>query len=251
MVNFNVMLQPNTSNTEILNKAKSYPFRIPESSYLFYNGLDYCLHELNQVEYLADRIPVLASGSNASPEQLARKFAHLEEVLIPVLKVKLLDFDVVYSAHFCSYGSIPATFYYCPGTILNTFITYLTPSQLEQMHRTEGLGFNYCFARLDRVKVILENNVTLNQVQFYLSLHGCLCLNNSPIALAAITAENRQFPQMNQLNLLQVVAEELASDINLDRFILETVGDRSWRRNRIQQLKETAKPFNYHHYHVF
>lgn len=193
---------------------------------------------------------MLASGSNASPQQLARKFARFQGAIVPVLKAQLVDFDAVYSAHFSSYGSIPATFCYSPGTILNTFITYLTRSQLDRMHKTEGIGVNYCFARLDQVQLAIENQITLDKVQFYLSLHGCLCLNNSAIGLTAISAENRKFIQMNELDLLKDVVQYLEPDTTLDDFILETVSERSLRKKRIKRLKQTARPFNYHHYQI-
>lgn len=197
------------------------------------------------IEELSDRIPVLASGSNASPQQLARKFARLKKAMIPVVKAKLFDFDVVYSAHFSSYGAIPATLYYSPGTILNTFITYLTRSQLDRMNNTEGLGLTYCLVIFDQIKLILSNQITLNQVHSYLSLHGCLAMNNSVVSLAAITAENRKFPQMTELEILTSVTQNLAADISLDNFIVETASDRRLRKQRIKCLKETARPFNY------
>lgn len=51
--------------------------------------------------------PVLAVGSNAAPAQLARKFPAdmLPEVVIPVLRCVLPDFDVVYAPLISSYGS--------------------------------------------------------------------------------------------------------------------------------------------------
>lgn len=265
------------STTEILNRAKSYPYWIPRHSYIFYNGSDYPFqltdklslesskiywqeqwismpdfyaeNQLNYVEELAERIPVLASGSNASPQQLARKFANFS-LLIPVVKAQLLDFDVVYSAHFSGYGSMPATFYYSPGTVVNTFVTYLTGYQLEQMHQTEGIGFNYCFARLDRVQLNLENQMTLNQVQCYLSLHGCVLMKNSPICLSTISAKNRQFPEMNQVEVLSSAMVLLEPDNILDNFILETVKYQNLRKKRIQRFKQNAQLFNYKNYEI-
>lgn len=52
--------------------------------------------------------PVLAIGSNAGPEQLARKFPAAlfpHGVLIPALRAVLPDFDVVYAPLVSSYGS--------------------------------------------------------------------------------------------------------------------------------------------------
>ena len=51
--------------------------------------------------------PVLAVGSNAAPAQLARKFPAklFPNVVIPVLRCVLPDFDVVYAPLISSYGS--------------------------------------------------------------------------------------------------------------------------------------------------
>ena len=266
------------SSIEILNRAKSYPFWLPDYSYIFYNGSHYNFqisekhslessqiywkeqwisipsfyaeNKLDGVEELSERIPVLACGSNGSPHQLARKFANLDGAIIPVLKAKMLDFDVVYCPLFSPYGSIPATMYYSPGTAIDTFINYLTPSQLETMHETEGLGFSYSFAKLDRVQLTLENNRTLNEIRLYLSWQGCLCLNDSLVSLAAIPAENRQFTPMNEVQILNAVRGQIAPNQELDNFILENVEDRTVRKQRIQQLEQTAKPFNYPHYQI-
>ena len=52
--------------------------------------------------------PVLAIGSNAAPQQLARKFPAERfpgGVLIPVVRAVLQGFDVVYAPLLASYGS--------------------------------------------------------------------------------------------------------------------------------------------------
>lgn len=58
---------------------------------------------------LARRTPVLAYGANAAPERLRRKFAPYGPAVIPVLRARLHDFDIVHAAHVSSYGAIPAT----------------------------------------------------------------------------------------------------------------------------------------------
>ncbi len=59
-------------------------------------------------------VPVLAVGSNGSPQQLARKFPASKfpaGVLVPVVRAVLEDFDVVYAPLFAAYGS-------CAGALL-------------------------------------------------------------------------------------------------------------------------------------
>lgn len=54
-------------------------------------------------------VPVLAIGSNGSPQQLARKFPASrfpDGVLIPVVRAVLEDFDVVYAPLLAAYGAV-------------------------------------------------------------------------------------------------------------------------------------------------
>ena len=81
------------SDRELLALAKSYPFPAPEGSYLFSGGEAGPIAPAD----FAGRVPVLAHGSNRSPEQLRRKFGTAAE--IPVTYGWLADYDVVYSAH--------------------------------------------------------------------------------------------------------------------------------------------------------
>ena len=57
--------------------AKAYPFPAPEHSYLYEDG---GWHRLDHGFETADRTPVLAAGSNQSPEQLARKYTHMPDI---------------------------------------------------------------------------------------------------------------------------------------------------------------------------
>ena len=102
------------------------------------------------------RVPVLAYGSNAAPEALFRKFGkyslHGNDGFIPVLKVCVVEnlrsftvlqgqlegFDVVYAALLTGYGSVPAALQASPGCACTVYVTYLTETQLQIMHRTEG-----------------------------------------------------------------------------------------------------------------
>ena len=57
-------------------------------------------------------------------EQLLRKFGDSET--IPVTKARLWDYDVFYSAHVASYGSIPAVLGGAVvGTVVDVFVTWL------------------------------------------------------------------------------------------------------------------------------
>ena len=64
--------------------ARAYPFAFPDHSLLFEGGLARPLDDL--APFVADRTAVLAVGSNQSPEQLARKYAHLPGTVIPLTR---------------------------------------------------------------------------------------------------------------------------------------------------------------------
>ena len=87
------------------------------------------------------RVPVLAIGSNASIEQLQRKYAPdvfpcgvTSGVVIPVIQSLLYDFDVCYAPLLTSYGSCAATLHHSGGTCSQIYITYLDKEQLIRMH---------------------------------------------------------------------------------------------------------------------
>lgn len=264
-------------NYKLVEKAKNYPFDVPNYSYVFINGgifkivefesnslmdsvikvnneklrLEKYLH-LRKMELTldySDRFPVLAYGSNASLMQLQEKFSNFkDDVVIPVIKADLFDFDVVYSAHFSPYGSIPATIQYSPKTIVETFVTYLTKPQINHLHKTEKLGTNYCFGKLFNIQLVLDNNVILHEVYSYLSLHNCLLINSSHIALSAIYSNNRIFPKMDELEVLTLVRNIIDKNIDMDTFILENIVNPEIRDERIKKLKQMSGKFFYKHW---
>ncbi len=129
--------------------AEDYPFARPACSYLFRDQMMFPLPP----GATEDRLPIIASGSNASPTRLAAKFGASEE--IPVTRAELRHFTVVFAGHFTAYGAIPATL--CPhwGAVTDVWITWLTPDQLQIMHRSEGvIGCREAAQRYDFVELI-------------------------------------------------------------------------------------------------
>jgi len=237
------MMIPDTPGAR-LARAKSYPFGHPKDSYLFCAG---------DVEPLVDpaveirgRVPVLASGSNAAPAQLARKYAaNGAGARIPVTRARLKDFDSVYNAHIAAYGSMPATLYPSSGTQLVTFITWLDDAQLSIMHATEQPGVNYHFAKLSNITVTVDDLGPLDSAFAYISVVGCLIFEGTPVALAEVSAEDRRFPARCQEEMLAIARDFCAPDMGLDPFILEMVADADLRAERSAQLAAYAQPFSY------
>lgn len=173
-------------------RALDYPFGIPSRSYALLDGEAV---EPDRVEVdLGERLALLAYGSNAAPEVLARKTAAAPQP-IPVLRTTLRDFDVVYSAHRSPYGAIPATLARSPGTEVRAFVAYLTGEQLDLVSATEP---NYDLARFDRPSCTLERGAAPAELNVYLSKHGALSIDGHEVALAEIEAEGRRFPEMTQ-----------------------------------------------------
>jgi hypothetical protein len=228
---------------ERLALARAYPFAIPDHSLLFEDG---GFRPLDDPEpHLAGRTAVLAVGSNQSPEQLARKFAHVAGTVIPVTRVWLDDFDVVYATHVTRYGSIPGNLHACPGARVRLSITWLDDAQLAVMHATEIAGENYCYARLDGVRIAIDGGTTLESVHAYVSRHGCLNHGGAAAGLAAIRAENRPHGALGQAEALALLAARAGHDGDLDDFIHEGIAEPELRAARTALMRRDALKFHW------
>jgi hypothetical protein len=218
------------SDAERLVRAKSYPYDVPSTSYILFQGEPVPLKRMNPPDDTAERIPVLAYGSNASPQQLINKYPYLsDEEGIPVLKTALTGFDVVYSAHFSSYGAIPAMLVSSPGTRLTTFVTWLTEEQLEVMHDTElgpdRDGTAYTFGNLTGVLAMIDAVGIREEVFMYQSAAPALGHEGAMCAYAEVVARERTVQEYGHERVLQAAQEGIAPDMTLEAFLLETATD--------------------------
>jgi hypothetical protein len=202
----------------ILERALAYPYEAPGRSYLFRDGE---AHELSPDPDLRDRTPLLSYGANASPEALARKLAPLPGTELPVLRAALEGFDVVYSAHVSPYGAVPATLIESPGTTVPVFVLHPTPAQHAALTATEP---NY-------------DLVAVNGIAVYRSKHGCLELDGSPVALAAVRSRGRTLPELDQPAVLERVRAHLEPHLTLEEFVRACVA-----RGGIRPLRIDAAP---------
>ena len=220
-----------------IRHAKSYPFEILDRSYVYRRGVVQAFdthpapHE--------GRVPVLAAGSNQSHRQIARKFDdHPSGDVIPSQRGWLHDFDVVYAAHLASYGSVPATFQYSPGTVVSVFVLWLDPPQVSRMHETEG---NYTFDHLDGVRIELDEcDDVLKEAYSYSSKVGCFNNDNQCVSLSEIAAIGRIFEQASQPEILGMVRDRLAPERQLDDFVGEHISDDRVRRERSEAIAQNA-----------
>lgn len=229
---------------DLIAWAKSYPFGHPGDSYLFRRGEKLALE--NPAVAVKDRVPVIASGSNAAPAQLARKYQAFDRgAEIPVTRAHVTDFDSVYNAHITSYGSVPATLFPSKGTVLETFITWLDEHELAVMHATEQPGVNYHFTELSALTIEVAGIGRLDAAFAYISVAGCLSHDGGPVSLAEVPATGRRYPARSQAEMQEVIRARTAPDILLEPFIQENVENEVVRLERSRTLAGNSHPFEH------
>jgi hypothetical protein len=199
---------------EILARAAGYPYEAPLRSFV---QLGEEAEELGgRVPDLAGRRPLLCYGANAAPAVLARKLATLAPEPLPLLRAELGGFDVVYSAHLSSYGAVPATLQVSPGTRAPVFVAYATAEQEQALTATEP---NYELRTLRGAALRVDQVGGLGEVDVFVSRHGCLALDGSEVALAAVASAERRLPALGEVEVLERVRHILAPDLDLAAFV--------------------------------
>lgn len=222
-----------------LARARGYPYAIPQQSYVYRDSGPGAFDP----DLTRARTPVLAIGSNQSPERLAQKFGHDASHVIPVQRARLEDFDVVYSAHVASYGAIPAMLQVSPGARVAVAVTWLDDTQLEIMHETEIAAANYGFAALEDVRVHLDTGEVEERAFAYVSSRGHLAHDGAPVALAAIACEGRRYPALSTAEMLERVRARVAPDLDADAFVHRLVDDAGYRAEVTRRIAEDAVAF--------
>jgi len=233
---------------DFFERAIGYPYTIPERSYVYHNG---ACEEVSSDTAFPDVFgltPVLAVGSNQSPSQLARKFPGPDWAPIPVSRVALEDFDTVYSAHITGYGSVAATLFHAPGTVVSLFVNWLNDSHLRRMHETELGNENYQFGRLAGVNLRSEAGPSLNGVSLYHGLRGIFAPEGRPVPLAEVPARNRQHEDMTQRQVQTCIRDRVDPGKPLKDFIQESVTDVQTRNSRTERIGRGSLPFSYEGY---
>ena len=218
--------------------AESYPFARPACSYLFEDG---AMRPL-PADAVEGRLPVIASGSNASPERLRAKFG--EDHSIPVTRAELEDFTVVFAGHFTAYGAIPATLAPHAGASADVWITWLTPEQLAIMHRSEGVVGcreavqRYDFIELDNIELRPDRGASVSRAGAYLS-RRMLAPEGEPVRFAEMTTGRSSLSARSQRAALRHAATLLEPDKPFHAFMDEVLSGVAER----QALFERLTPF--------
>jgi hypothetical protein len=183
---------------------------------------------------------LLAYGANASPSVLARKLATQPHLDLPLLRAELREFDIVYSAHISPYGAVPSTLQRSPGTTVPVFVAYPTAEQEELLAVTEP---NYELHRFHDLDLRTELG-PVPSLDAYVSRHGCLTLDGSEVALAAIEAAERHLPSLGEVEVLERVRRILAPELALERFVASSL-DPGLAAARTAVLHGAARPLRH------
>lgn len=205
---------------ELVRRALAYPYDPPAGSFVQIGARTL---PVPPEEIAVDgRRALLAYGANASPRTLARKLAHLPPEPVPVLRVALSGWDVVYSAHVTRYGSVPAAVVASPGTVASVHLVFPSEQQLAALAETEGV--NYRLERLADFTAELEiGGEGPREIDAFIGVHGPLLLDGAPVALAAIPARGRTFPALSTPEMIDRVRASLAPELTVEEFILHHV----------------------------
>ena len=207
---------------EAFDLATGYPWPRPDGSFVLSEGEGQLLDDLDPDRRAgllerftgpgSGRTPMLAIGSNASPEGLWRKFAHFpdpDDRTLLAVAGRLNEFDVGASAELALYGSMPATIFPSPGTAVNATAVWLTDTQLTQLAWAEvPYWIGRLDARLDYEPAIAGLGATgLDRALVFVNRFGAFAPDGHELALAAVPAEGRTVPALTQVELLELAAE--------------------------------------------
>jgi hypothetical protein len=219
----------------MFDRALNYPYAAIEEDFLFTDG---AAIELEDDSLLNNRQAVLAVGSNRSPEQLVRKFGKNET--IPVTKATLRDYDVFYSAHIASYGSIPAVLGRSDGTLVDLSVTWLLPHQLERMHETEARGKSYDYGESSSLQLDLGNDRSAKSIGCYLGRNGCASFDGGPIVLKEVMASDRKFPSADQKTILTHLYFSSCRNKSFEKWLETIIKDDDFRARVSEELAGSA-----------
>lgn len=194
------------------------------------------LHNANAVP-MTERLPVLAVGSNASPGQLAYKYARsLHDNVIPVTCVTVTGITVAHSAHVSVPGYIP----YAPvlstrGCTTKLHALWLDAEQIRCMDMTEP---NYRRVPIhvgDVITIRLESGAPIGTATLYAGRWGVLRIApNGPLISA--TTQSRIFTVLGSQEWFQnIVPESLNGPGEAQSALAQDAG----RRERVR--KEMAE----------
>ncbi|NIJ40532.1 hypothetical protein FHS78_000802 [Parvibaculum indicum] len=191
-------------------------------------------------EWLEERVIVLAHGSNSAPERLLQKFPGGDGLpeIVPVLKARIDDWAVVYAAALSGYASIPATLEPIDGASAEVHVTLLTRRQLEIMNATEDLGVEYNLHRIDSSLLYLQDLHASSglEVDAYISCHGAMRVEESPVALAAVPQSGHGFRALTQPDMQKRLHDMAAPELPFEDFVAGNIKGETGRARTLEAI---------------
>lgn len=163
---------------------------IEEALIQFHDGRTAALNEYlgaSKLPTLAERIPVVGIGSNASPlvtkSKIEKYGTYGTDATVPMFVAKMKNIGVGYSGHFVFGGYIPAAPYHHEENELEVTVAFFTKEQLAAVDSTEP---TYQRAELSKelYPLAFANGATLDSAYVYTTRYGVLRGNDGiPIPL--------------------------------------------------------------------
>jgi len=179
------------------------------SSRINYGGSKVILNDYlkkNNSTLLEDRIPVIAYGTNPCPGQLEYKFKSLANSIVPVIKGNIKGWDTVYKFIFRG-GYAYAQLIPSKNTSIEAWITLLDQVQFELMNKSEGISSENSVYKVGIFQDFYFDGLNIRSL-FYAANKKILVSPkignyvNTPVSILEIPAENRRFPALNQIDIL-------------------------------------------------
>ena len=120
------------------------------------------------------------------------------------------------------YGAVPAAVVPSPGTVASVHLVFPSDEQLAAIAATEGA--NYELRQLTDFAAELEiGGEGPREIDAFIGVHGPLLVGGSPVALAAIPARGRAFPEMTTPEMIERVRAAIHPELTLREFIVHHV----------------------------
>lgn len=178
---------------------------------------------------IEDAVVLVAAGSNASPQQLLRKYGGREGTRpMLVMPAEVYGACSVYSAHVTAYGSIAATLHPNPGGTCRLHVLVMPGAELTHMNATESIGTNYVLAAPASVAVDLGPH-RIERPLAYVSKRGAVCRDDRPLRVAELAQGGEGMPDATQMEMLETARQLMAREGSVEDFVAAMIADPHYR----------------------
>ncbi len=196
------------------------------------------------VETLKSVCPVVASGSNASPVQLARKFSGRSQHAFVSIHCEFRGFIPVYSSHFAHFGAIAATLTEYPGAKSGLVMSFLPEAELELMHMTESLGVHYDFRTMPP-GALARAGFEDARIFFYASRHPPLLAHgDEPVLVSSFDVRDCRLRRASEREVLSRAIALIFPDRDFTDALTAIVRSKEERAQAEKKLKSIRIDFD-------